>query len=140
MTGSGLWRRLAADARGSQIVEFAVTAPLLVVFVVAIYDFGQAFNTREKLNFSARDGARFASTQPTSDLSQPAPLSVAAVRDLVDADLLAAGLNDCLLGAITPTGSLVWTATGTCPNGATLTLTINRGFVIPPNTSPPVQQ
>jgi Flp pilus assembly protein TadG len=141
MAGS-LWRRLAASACGSQIVEFAVTAPLLVVFVVGIYDFGQAFNTREKLNFSARDGARFASTQPTADLSQLAPFSVSAVRDLVDADLVAAGLNDCGLGAITPSGTLLWTATGTCPNGGTLTLTINRGFVVPPyiSASQPAQQ
>ena len=29
---------------GSQIMEFALVLPLLVVFVVAIYDFGQAFN------------------------------------------------------------------------------------------------
>ena len=139
-----IWKPLASNVRGSQIVEFAVTAPLLVVFVVGIYDFGQAFNTREKLNFSARDGARFASTQPTSDLSQPAsplPLSVTAIRDLVDADLVAAGLNDCGLGAITPSGTLVWTATGTCPNGGTLTLTISRGVVIQnPTASPPVQQ
>jgi Flp pilus assembly protein TadG len=136
------WRRLAANALGSQIVEFAVTAPLLVVFVVAIYDFGQAFNTREKLNFAARDGARFASTQPTTDLSQPLPASVDAIRDLVDADLLAAGLSDCGLGAITPAGTLVWAATGTCTNGATLTLTIDRGFVVPPvaGASQPVQQ
>jgi hypothetical protein len=140
-----LWKRLASNASGSQIVEFAVTAPLLVVFVVGIYDFGQAFNTRGKLNFSARDGARFASTQPTSDLSQvtsPLPLSVTAIRDLVDADLVAAGLNDCGLGAITPSGTLVWTATGSCPNSGTLTLTIDRGFVIPPSASAsqPVQQ
>jgi Flp pilus assembly protein TadG len=136
-----LWRRFASNARGSQIVEFAVTAPLLVVFVVGIYDFGQAFNTREKLNFSARDGARFASTQPTNDLSQPVPPSVDAIRDLVDADLIAVGLNDCGLGAITSAGALVWTATGTCPNSGTLTLTINRGVVIPdPTASPPVQQ
>lgn len=135
------WRRLAASAHGSQIVEFAVTAPLLVVFVVAIYDFGQAFNTREKLNFSARDGARFASTQPTADLSQRLPPSVDAIRDLVDADLVAAGMNDCGLGPITPAGTLIWTATGTCSNGAALTLTIDRGIVIPdPSASPPVQQ
>jgi len=141
MTGL-LWRRLAVRACGSQIVEFAVTAPLLVVFAVVIYDFGQAFNTREKLNFTARDAARFASTQPTNDLSLGTPPSVAAIRDLVDADLLAAGLNDCSLGAITLSGTPVWTATGACPNGATLTLTIDRGFVVPPiaSASQPVQQ
>jgi Flp pilus assembly protein TadG len=141
MTGS-LWRRFAVSVRGSQIVEFAVTAPLLVVFAVGIYDFGQAFNTREKLNFTARDAARFASTQPTNDLSRSPWPSVSAIRDLVDADLLAAGLNDCGLGAITSPGTLVWTATGACPSGATLTLTIDRGFVVPPvaGASQPVQQ
>ena len=144
MTRSRLRRRLAANTGGAQILEFAVALPLLVVFVVATYDFGQAFNTKEKLNFTARDAARFASTQPTNDFipaTPPSP-SVAAIRDLVDADLLAASLNDCGLGPITPAGTLVWTATGTCPNGGTLTLTIDRGVVIPPaaNASPPVQQ
>src|SRR5216683_2014739 len=112
--GSRLCGHLAANTRGSQILEFAVALPLLLVFVVAIYDFGRAFNTKEKLNFAARDGARFGSTQPTSDLSQGTPLSVTAIRDLVDADLLAAGINDCLLGAIQQSGPVAWTATGTC--------------------------
>jgi Flp pilus assembly protein TadG len=144
MTGSRIWKRLAEDACGAQILEFAVALPLLVVFVVATYDFGQAFNTKEKLNFTTRDAARFSSTQPTNDLSQSAPLSVTAIADLVDADLLAAGLNDCGLGTspITSAGTLIWTATGTCPNGGTLTLTIDRGIVIPPtaSASQPVQQ
>lgn len=141
MMRTRLWKRLAANT-GAQILEFAVALPLLVVFVVVTYDFGQAFNTKEKLNFTTRDAARFASTQPTNDLSQSIPVSVTAIRDLVDADLLAAGLNDCGLGAITPAGTVVWTATGTCPNGGTLTLTIDRGVVIPPtaSASQPVQQ
>jgi len=89
------WVRLGASTRGAQILELAVALPLLVVFVVGIYDFSRAFNTKEKLNFAARDGARFGSTQPTNDLSQSTPLSVTAIRDLVDADLLAAGISDC---------------------------------------------
>jgi Flp pilus assembly protein TadG len=139
---SRFWRELSADSHGAQILELAVALPLLLVFVVGIYDFGQAFNTKEKLNFAAKDAARFASTQPTNDLSQGTPLSVTAIRDLVDADLLAAGVNDCGLGAIAQTGSLVWIATGTCPNSGTLIVTIDRGFVVapPPNASQPVQQ
>src|SRR5713226_8279341 len=100
--------RAARDDRGSQIMEFAITLPLLVVLVVGIYDFAQAFNVKEKLNFAARDGARFGSTQPTNDLSQDTPLSVSAIRDLVDADLLAAGISDCGLGSIQQAGTVIW--------------------------------
>ena len=137
-----LRKKLPADASGAQILELAVSLPLLVVFVVGIYDFSQAFNTKEKLNFAARDGARLASTLPTNDLSQGTPLSVTAIRDLVDADLLAASINDCGLGPIIRTGTLVWTATGTCQNSSTFTLQIDRGFVVPaaPNASQSVQQ
>lgn len=139
MTGGRLWTQLWSGAEAAQIVELAVSLPLLLVFVVGIYDFGQAFNTKEKLNFTARDAARFGSTQPTSDFSQAAPLSVAAIRDLVDANLQEEGINDCGLGPITQTGPLVWTATGTCPNSAAFTLTIDRGFVVP-GSAQPVQQ
>ena len=119
---------LARCERGAQILEFALVLPLLVVFVVAIYDFGQAFNVKEKLNFAAKDGARLGATQPTNDLSQSVPASVTAIRDLVDADLLAAGINDCGLGTIQQTSTLVWTATGNCGNESTFTLTIDRGL------------
>lgn len=138
----GKWKRRTQCCDGAQILEFAVALPLLVVFVVGIYDFGQAFNTKEKLNFAARDGARFGSTQPTNDLSQASPFSVAAIRDLVDADLIAANINDCGLGAIQQSAPLVWMATGTCPNSFTFTLTIDRGYVVAPspNASQPVQQ
>jgi Flp pilus assembly protein TadG len=142
MMGSRLWVQLSANTRGAQILELAVALPLLVVFVVGIYDFSQAFNTKEKLNFAARDGARLGSTLPTNDLSRGIPVSVTAIRDLVDADLLAASINDCGLGPITQAGLLIWTATGTCQNSSTFTLTIDRGFVIPPSptASQPVQQ
>jgi Flp pilus assembly protein TadG len=123
------WPRPNRDDHGSQIMEFALVLPLLVVFVTAIYDFGQAFNVKEKLNFSVKDGARFGAAQPTNDLTQDIPISVTAIRDLVDADLTAAGINDCGLGPIQQTSTLAWIATGSCSESSTLTLTINRGFV-----------
>ena len=117
------------DDSGAQIMEFALVLPLLVVFVVAIYDFGQAFNVKGKLNFTVKDAARFGAAQPTNDLTQTIPVSVAAIRDLVDADLTAAGINDCGLGPLQVSSTTVWTATGSCSENSTLTLTIDRGFV-----------
>src|SRR5260370_18537907 len=109
--------RAASDDRGAQIRELAIRLPLLVVLVVGIYDFAQAFNVKEKLNFAVKDGARFGATQPTNDLSQSKPISVAAIRDLVDADLIAEGIDDCGLGSIQPqAGTVSWTATGNCLN------------------------
>src|SRR5207302_9360815 len=115
-----LLRRME-NQRGAQVMEFALVLPLLMVFVVAIYDFGQAFNVKEKLNFAVKDGAKFGAAQPTNDLTQTIPVSVTAIRDLVDADLINAGINDCGLGPIVPqpSSSLVWIAKGTCSENST---------------------
>jgi len=54
---SGWCSRVAAlarrDDRGSQMVEFAVTLPLLMVFVVGIFDFSGAFTLKQKLTNAA---------------------------------------------------------------------------------------
>ena|ERR1051325_4630943 len=131
--------RILTSATAAQIVEFAVVLPLLAVMVVGIFDFGQAFSIRQKLTFAARDAARFGSSQPTNDLTQAVPISVSAIRDLVDADLISAGLSDCGLGTISQAGPVAWSATGktgTCPNSAPFTLTIDRGYVSPPLGQP----
>ena len=135
--GRTVTRALLLD-EAAQILEFALAVPLLVVFVVGIFDFGQAYNVKVKLNFAAKDGARFGATQPTNDLSVAIPPSVSAIRDLVDADLQAAGINDCGLGSITYASGLTWTATGTCASNTQFTLTIDRGFIF--STSSPTMQ
>lgn len=129
-------RSLANRSEASQLVEFAVAMPLLVVFVVGIFDFGQAFNIKLKLNGAVREGAQLAASQPTSDLTSTgagggAPGSIDAVRSVISNYLLAANLNDCGLGtqAGTSVGTLSWkyTASGNgCPGQ--LTLIINRAF------------
>jgi len=131
--------KLLYESCAAQIMEFAVVLPLLAVLVVGIFDFGQAFSIRQKLTFAARDAARFGSSQPTNDLTQSVPTSVSAIRDLADADLISAGLNDCGLGTISQVGAVAWTASGTagtCPSSATFTLTIDRGYVAPPVGQP----
>jgi|SRR5581483_1735629 len=87
---------LRKEASGSQIAEFAIGLPFLMVILVGIFDFGQAFNTKQHINTAAREAARFAANQSTVDWSQGASApSMDATRDLVDAYLRNAHLNDC---------------------------------------------
>src|SRR5258708_34074268 len=66
-----LTARLRREDAASQIVEFAVALPLLVVFVVGIFDFSGAFTLKQKLTNAAREGARAAAAGPASDLTNP---------------------------------------------------------------------
>ncbi len=69
------------DVRGSALLEFAISLPLLVVFVVGIYDFSGAFNEKQKIEQAAQEGAIVAGSQPTSDIqaSNGNPESLQAV-------------------------------------------------------------
>jgi len=123
----------------SQLMEFAIALPLLVVLVVGIFDFGTAFNLKQELNNAAREGARFASSEPTNDLcfSCTPPPSVEAIRSLVDSYLQASRINDCGLSTVTggssSTTSWNWTyqtlsgAAG-CPDS--LLLKVNRSIAL----------
>jgi len=127
-----------SSTTGSQIVEFAVALPLLLVLVVGIFDFGTAFNLKQKLVNVSREGARVASSQPSSGLNPPlagacaAPTSVCAIRDAVDNALVTNKMNDCGLATTNATSTvpLVWSfSPGGC--AGPMTLTINRGLVLP---------
>src|ERR1017187_4750612 len=63
---------LLKDAQGAAILEFAISLPLLVVFVVGIDDFSGAFNQKQKIEQAAQEGAIIAGAQPTSDIASPA--------------------------------------------------------------------
>jgi len=112
----------------SQIVELAITLPLLLVVVVGLTDFSGAFNLKFRLSNAAREAARFAANQSTADLSNATPASIVAVRDVVDSYLAALHINDCGLSTQLPSRSgLVWTYTANSGCAGTLTLIINRG-------------
>ena len=123
--------------RAAQIVEFAVTLPLLVVFVVGIFDFSSAFTLKQRLTNIARDAARAAAADPANDLAQPStalPQSVTDAFYTVDNGLLASKLNDCGATASGSPSGLTWTFTANgngCP-AVGLTITINRGYYFPP--------
>jgi Flp pilus assembly protein TadG len=139
------FRRLAALGRGwtdegaSQIVEFAVAMPLLVVFVVGIFDFSTAISFKQKLTNAAREGARVAAADPANDLGNATiPASVTDAFWVVDNYLGSENIPDCGLdvGAGTNTGlTWVFTASGSpCGSIGALVLTINRGCFKKVNT------
>ena len=126
------------ESHGSQIVEFAVSLPLLLVLVVGIFDFGNAYNLKQKVAYSSREAARLGSSQPTADLTSPTPpgpASVLAVRDAVVKDLQNSGLSDCGLASFVPGppgagAPWKWTFTTSCGAAGNLVLTVDRGNVI----------
>jgi TadE-like protein len=126
---------LNARDRGSQIVEFALSVPVLVLFVIGIFDFSGALALKHKLTNAAREGARVAAADPATDFNDSLPVSVSDAFQAVDNYLLSEQVNDCgLSSAAAPAGvALQWiyTANTGCPGGSSpgLTLKINRGCV-----------
>jgi len=128
-------RRLWRDQRAAQLVEFAVALPLLVVFVVGIFDFSAAFTLKQKLTSLARDAARAAAADPANDVPGPStavPASVSDVFQMIDNYLVANKINDCGItaGSFALTLPATWTYTANgngCP-GTGLVITINRAY------------
>src|SRR6202161_2884114 len=123
-----------SEDRASQIVELALSLPVLVLFVVGIFDFSGALTLKQKLTNAAREGARVAAADPASDMYASVPVAVSDAFQVVDNYLLSEKINDCGLSGEgtppTPTQSgLTWTytSTGSCP-GSGITLAINRGY------------
>lgn len=70
-----MWRTEASDSssrRGQGLVEFALIAPILVLILLAIFQFGWILTTQIGLTNSIRDAARFAASNPTLDPVQAA--------------------------------------------------------------------
>lgn len=133
----GLARRVSSEQHAAQIVEFAVALPLLVVFVVGIFDFSGAFTLKQKLTNVARDAARAAAADPATDLTSSfsagnGPTSVSDAFQIVDNYLKANQLNDCGVGAanLTSTG-LTWQYSIPSSGGCGITIIINRGYYFP---------
>jgi Flp pilus assembly protein TadG len=118
---------------GAALVEFAVSLPLLMVFVVGIFDFSNAFTLKQKFTNIARDAARAAAADPANDLQSTLPMSVTDAFQVVDSYLLANNINDCgITTGGTPSG-LTWTFSVTATSGSPcgITLIINRGYYFP---------
>jgi hypothetical protein len=58
-------RRLAADERGTAIVEFAIVTPLLLMLVLGVIEYGNVFSNVHTLASLSREGANLASRGAT---------------------------------------------------------------------------
>ena len=139
---SGVPGALAKDEQGAALLEFAIALPLLVVFIVGIFDFSGAFNQKQKVEQAAQEGAIIAGAQPMSDIATTTadpgslhPAVVAVFNSLVGSGVLTAGT--CTAPGVASGGAnLTWTYTiSGCPDN--LVVTINRGAVFT-STSPAV--
>ena len=74
------WR----DARGAELIEFALVLPIFLLLTAAIFDFGMMFRTYEAVTNAAREGARVG-VLPTYE--------AADVQARVDAYMATAGLS-----------------------------------------------
>jgi Flp pilus assembly protein TadG len=125
---------LLRETRGAALLEFAIVLPLLVVFVVGIFDFSGAFNQKQKIEQAAQEGAIIAGAQPMSDIasSNSNPDSLQPVVTAVYNSLTASGVvpKGTCAPPVAPTHSgsnLKWTYKITpCPDD--LTITIDRGW------------
>jgi Flp pilus assembly protein TadG len=126
---------LLRDVSGSAILEFAIVLPLLMVFIVGIFDFSGAFNQKQKIEQAAQEGAIIAGAQPMSDIdpSNTGPDSLQPVVTAVFNSLAGSGVlttGTCVPpGKATHAGSnLKWKYTiSPCPDD--LVIVIDRGWV-----------
>jgi len=131
-----LWKKflLLKRSEGAQLLEFALSLPILLVVMIGIFDFGQAWNTKQELANSVREGLRIGSEAPTADLTQSScsspsassPCSVQAIADAVKQYMVNTGLNASCLTPNSPSSSSGFSWTYTCGNGTSMT--INRGY------------
>ena len=132
--------RLRNETGGSALLEFAIVLPLLVVFIVGIYDFSGAFNQKQKIEHAAQLGAISAAAQPMTDIdplnANPDSLQpvVAVIFNSLQADnVLPQGI--CATPPGTKVGPLKWQFSIPCGTDP-LIITIDRGSAVAVTTDP----
>jgi Flp pilus assembly protein TadG len=88
-----LLKRFRRSESGAEVVEFALTLPLLLLLVLGMIEFGFLFQEYEVVTNAAREGARIA-VLPTYSQTQTARQNNATAR--VNQYLTNAGLNAAL--------------------------------------------
>lgn len=116
---------MVAATEGAQLLEFAMVLPLLLVFLVGIMQFGEAFLLKQKMASAALEGVRIVVSNGLSDTScGSTPCSIQAAAQAVANYMTNAGVNSSCISpsALSSAGTFSWTVS--CPNG--ISININR--------------
>lgn len=102
----------AQDRRGAALVEFALVAPIFLLFVVGSVEFGRAIMVQEALTNASREGARVGILDGalTSDVTYA-----------VNSYLSAVSISNATI-SVTPDDP------GTYPAGTQVTVTVSIGY------------
>jgi Flp pilus assembly protein TadG len=120
-------RNILAGTTGAEIAEAAIVLPIVLMLLLGIFAFGQAFNIYETVNHAAVEAARAVvaptcatcvnnNANPTCPTTTNCPLSPNQVAQIVQASLQASHLDPTLVqqNSLTPSACA---GTGNAPTG-----------------------
>jgi Flp pilus assembly protein TadG len=95
--------KCARQQRGATIVEAAFTLIILMMFLMAILEFGRAYNMYHIMTDAAREGARYAVTPQQSTNSLP---SSGQIQSVVNQFLASGGVKGATVAISYPTQTI----------------------------------
>jgi Flp pilus assembly protein TadG len=103
------------DERGAAAVEFALVAPLLLLMVLGIAEFGRAFHVQTTLSQAAREGVRVMALQNDPAAAIAATKAAAPTLTLTNitvtpSSCVASGLTPAATATVTVTYPLAFTS------------------------------
>jgi hypothetical protein len=113
-------RRIRGE-RGNALIETAITLPILLLISVAIFEFGRAYQTWEVLTNAAREGARIAVLDGTTDT---------AIRSRVNQYLGVGGLASQPDANITINHTVAFTGDPLGPQGSLVQISYPFNFMV----------
>lgn len=106
------WRRLGRAEGGLGAIEFGFIAPVLLMMLLGIVDFGMAFWEQMQITNAADAGAHWGATNAYSATS----IQTVARSATNLSGLSASASNPC--GCPTSTGVSIYSCSATCPDGS----------------------
>lgn len=111
MAGESKRFSLSGSSKGNALVEFALTAPVLMLLLVGIFDLGWAVYANNTVALAAREGARMAIITANND---------SAIRTQVKRTAQGLGLVD---------GQIIITPSPTRTPGNSVSVRVNYSYV-----------